>query len=125
MFNSLSNTEIKNYAKQLRKEMTRQERHLWYDFLQKHRCKWYKQKPIGRYIADFYCGRIKLIVELDGSQHYEEKQVEYDERRTEYFKNLGITLIRFPNNVSVLCTPRAYYLVLKKTFIKIIQIFKR
>lgn len=76
MFNSLSNTEIKNYAKQLRKEMTRQERHLWYDFLQKHRCKWYKQKPIGRYIADFYCGRIKLIVELDGSQHYEEKQVE-------------------------------------------------
>ena len=99
MFNSLSNTEIKNSAKQLRKEMTRQERHLWYDFLQKHRCKWYKQKPIGRYIADFYCGRIKLIVELDGSQHYEEKQVEYDERRTEYFKNLGITLIRFPNNV--------------------------
>ena len=94
MFNSLSNTEIKNYAKQLRKEMTRQERHLWYDFLQKHRCKWYKQKPIGRYIADFYCGRIKLIVELDGSQHYEEKQVEYDERRTEYFKNLGITFNR-------------------------------
>lgn len=94
MFNSLSNTEIKNYAKQLRKEMTRQERHLWYDFLQKHRCKWYKQKPIGRYIADFYCGRIKLIVELDGSQHYEEKQVEYDERRTEYFKNLGITLVK-------------------------------
>ena len=54
MFNSLSNTEIKNYAKQLRKEMTRQERHLWYDFLQKHRCKWYKQKPIGRYIGRLY-----------------------------------------------------------------------
>lgn len=54
MFNSLSNTEIKNYAKQLRKEMTRQERHLWYDFLQKHRCKWYKQKP----------NRIKKAVEI-------------------------------------------------------------
>ena len=68
MFNNLSDRPTKNFAKKLRKAMTRQEKHLWYDFLRNYRCKWYKQKPIGRYIADFYCGRVKLIVELDGSQ---------------------------------------------------------
>lgn len=98
MFNNLSDIKTRSFAKKLRKAMTRQEKHLWYDFLQKHRYKWYKQKPIGKYIADFYCGRVKLIVEVDGSQHYEEKHVEYDNKRSEYFKNLGITVIRFPNN---------------------------
>ena len=98
MFNSTSDSRTKSFAKKLRKEMTRQERHLWYDFLRKHRCKWYKQKPIGKYVADFYCGSAKLVIELDGSQHYEEKQAAYDVQRSEYFKRFGITVIRFPNN---------------------------
>lgn len=98
MFNNLSDRATKNFAKKLRRAMTKQEKHLWYVFLQKHRCKWYKQKPIGKYIADFYCGHVKLIVELDGSQHYEDKHAKYDERRTAYFNDLGITVIRFPNN---------------------------
>ena len=98
MFNNTSDAQTKYFAKKLRKEMTRQERHLWYDFLRTHRCKWYKQKPIGKYIADFYCGSVKLIIELDGSQHYEEQEAEYDKFRSEYFKEFGITVIRFPNN---------------------------
>lgn len=66
MFNNLSDRATKNFAKKLRRAMAKQEKHLWYDFLQKHRCKWYKQKPIGKYITDFYCGHVKLIVEQDG-----------------------------------------------------------
>ncbi|WP_337572946.1 endonuclease domain-containing protein [Phascolarctobacterium succinatutens] len=79
MFNNLSDRATKNFAKKLRRVMTKQEKHLWYDFLQN-------------------CGHVKLIVELDGSQHYEDKHARYDERRTAYFNDLGITVIRFPNN---------------------------
>jgi very-short-patch-repair endonuclease len=78
--------------------MTKQERHLWYDFLRNHTYKWYKQKPIEPYIVDFFCSKAKLIVELDGSQHYDENQREYDMKRTTYLQKLGIIVIRFPNN---------------------------
>ncbi len=98
MFNSLSNHSTKLFAKKLRKEMTKQERHLWYDFLRNHTYKWYRQKPIGPYIADFFCSKAKLVVELDGSQHYCEKQYEYDMKRTTYFQKYGISVIRFSNN---------------------------
>ena len=98
MFNNTSDAQTKYFAKKLRKEMTRQERHLWYDFLRTHRCKWYKQKPIGKYIADFYCGSVKLVIELDGSQHYEARELEYDKYRSEYFRGFGITVVRFPNH---------------------------
>lgn len=98
MFNNTSDAQTKDFAKKLRKEMTRQERHLWYDFLRTHRCKWYKQKPIGKYITDFYCGSVKLVIELDGSQHYEARELEYDKYRSEYFRGFGITVVRFPNN---------------------------
>ena len=95
MFNNLSDRTIKNFAKKLRRAMTKQEKHLWYDFLQKHRCKWYKQKPIGKYIADFYCVKRKLVIEIDGSQHIDNK--EYDKERESYMKSLGIKTIRFWN----------------------------
>lgn len=98
MFNSMSNASTKIFAKKLRKAMTRQERHLWYDFLRSHTYKWYRQKPIGPYIADFFCAKAKLVVELDGSQHYYDNQREYDMKREDYFQNYGITVIRFPNN---------------------------
>ena len=58
-------------AKQLRREMTKEERHLWYDFLRSYPIRFQRQKVLGRYIADFYCAQAKLVVELDGSQHCE------------------------------------------------------
>lgn len=84
-------------AKALRKTMTRQEKHLWYDFLQKHPVKFYKQRPIGAYIADFYCSEAKLVIELDGSQHYTAKGIENDENRTEVLETYGLKVIRFSN----------------------------
>ena len=78
--------------------MTKEERHLWYDFLRRYPVRFYRQKVLGKYIADFYCAKAGLIVELDGSQHYEGNQREKDEKRTEYLKEYQITVLRIPNN---------------------------
>ena len=88
------NTEL---AKKLRKEMTPQEKHLWYDFLRSYPIKFQRQKPILNFIADFYCSKAKLVIELDGSQHYEEDQIKQDTFRTECIETLGIEVIRFSN----------------------------
>ena len=85
-------------AKNLRKNMTKEERHLWYDFLRSYPIKFLRQKILGKYIVDFYCAEAKLIVELDGSQHFEEKGMEYDTERTNYLKQYGIRVLRIPNN---------------------------
>lgn len=77
--------------------MTKEERHLWYDFLHHYPIKFTRQKILGKYISDFYCARAKLVIELDGSQHYEEQQMEYDVVRTEYLKQFGLKVIRIPN----------------------------
>jgi very-short-patch-repair endonuclease len=69
----------------LRCNLTKEERHLWYDFLKDYPVQFNRQKVIGNYIVDFYCFQAKLIVELDGSQHFEEEALIYDEQRTEYF----------------------------------------
>ena len=84
-------------AKRLRKNMTKQERHLWYDFLRNRPEKWYKQKVIGNYIVDFCCDSFRIIIELDGSQHYEEKAIEYDNKRSKYLEHMGYKVIRFTN----------------------------
>ena len=84
-------------AKKLRKNMTKQERHVWYDFLRNRPEKWYKQKVIGNYIVDFCCDSFRIIIELDGSQHYEEKSIEYDNKRSKYLENMGYKVIRFIN----------------------------
>ena len=88
-------------AKELRKNMTKEERHLWYDFLkpyyQAFGIKFTKQKVIGNYIVDFYCPRAKLVIELDGSQHYEEEAKKYDTIRTEYLNRHGIAILRYTN----------------------------
>ena len=78
--------------------MTRQEKHLWYDFLCHLKPQILRQRPIGRYIVDFYCHAAKLAIELDGSQHYEPESVEYDKIRTEYINSLGIEVLRFDNS---------------------------
>ena len=84
-------------AKELRSHMTQEERKLWYLFLRKHRFRFYRQKIIGHYICDFYCPQTRLVIELDGSQHYTEKELAYDMKRTAFLESCHIHVIRFYN----------------------------
>lgn len=85
-------------AKELRKNMTKEECHLWYDFLKDYPVRFLRQKIIGKYIVDFYSASVNMIIELDGSQHFEEAGQKYDKNRDEYLKEYGLKLIRIPNN---------------------------
>ena len=85
-------------AKILRKNMTKEEKHLWYDFLKEYEIRFIRQKPIGNYIVDFYCAKAKVVVELDGSQHYTEINIEKDTDRTKFLEQYGISVVRVPNN---------------------------
>ena len=91
------NNKLLIAAKKLRVEMTRHEKHLWYDFLRDYPIKIYKQRIIDNFIADFYCHQAKLIIELDGSQHYTEKGKSHDEERTKILNHYGIHVLRFSN----------------------------
>ena len=93
-----NNKEIVPLAKELRKNMTKEERHLWYDFLRQYPVRFQRQKVLGKYIVDFYCAKAKIVVELDGSQHYEEDGLRKDAQRTAYLKDYDLTVIRIPNN---------------------------
>ena len=84
-------------ARNLRRNMTKEERHLWYDCLRFCRPRFRRQEIIGNYIADFYCSQAKLVVELDGSQHYEPMESEKDRIRTLYLEAQGIQVLRFSN----------------------------
>ena len=84
-------------AKMLRKEMTPQEKQLWYGFLKDYPVKVYKQRIIESYIVDFYCASAKLVIEIDGGQHYSQEALEYDQRRTEVIEKYGLKVIRFTN----------------------------
>ncbi len=92
------NKQLSPYAKNLRKNMTKEERRLWYDFLRSYPVRFLRQKVIDEYIVDFYCSAARLVVELDGSQHYEAESVKYDSKRTEHLERLGLQVIRIPNN---------------------------
>ncbi len=92
------NKSLVSNARNLRKNMTKEERHLWYDFLRSYPVKFLRQKILGKYIVDFYCAEAKLIVELDGSQHYEDKGIEYDAERTAYLEQFGVRVLRIPNS---------------------------
>lgn len=87
----------KPLAQELRRNMTPQERHLWYDFLSGYPVRFRRQKQFGRFIVDFYCSAAKLILEVDGSQHYTPDGMEYDEERTAYLEGLGFQVLRFSN----------------------------
>lgn len=84
-------------SQQLRKNMTPQEKHLWYDYLRDYIPHFYRQKPISCYILDFYCPKAKLAIELDGSQHYEEDSLKYDRKRENELEKLGIVVVRYTN----------------------------
>ena len=93
--NKTKNEKLTPYAQKLRREMTDEENHLYYDFLKKLPVTVNRQKVIGYYIADFYIACAKLVIELDGMQHYENK--DYDERRDKYLSDLGIKVLRYSN----------------------------
>ncbi|MBO4432811.1 MAG: DUF559 domain-containing protein [Clostridia bacterium] len=93
------NKSLVNNARVLRKNMTKEEKHLWYDFLRTYPVKFERQKILGKFIVDFYCAKAKIVIELDGSQHYEEySAIEKDKARTEYLKQFNLEIIRIPNN---------------------------
>ena len=89
--------ELVPRSKELRKEMTPQERRLWFDFLRQDPIKFYHQRTIDRCIADFYCSKAKLVVEIDGSQHLTPEGMAYDEERTNILNSYGILVLRFSN----------------------------
>ena len=92
------NKNLVPFAISLRKNMTKEEKHLWYDFLRKHSVRFVRQKVLGKYIADFYSASAKLVIELDGSQHYEPENREYDEERTMFLYNeYGLSVVRINN----------------------------
>ena len=90
------NAQLEN-ARRLRREMTPHERKLWYLFLRKYPVKIYKQRIIGRFIVDFYCASAGLVIELDGSQHYEPQGLAYDAERSQFLMSLGLEILRFSN----------------------------
>ena len=91
------NKEIVPTAKMLRKNMTKEEKHLWYDFLRTYPKRFIRQKIIGNYIVDFYCASARLVIELDGSGHYTKEVIEYDKKRTAFLEEYGLTVLRIPN----------------------------
>ena len=93
----LKNPGLLGYARNLRREMTPQERKLWYLFLRKYPVKFYKQRIVGPFIVDFYCASARLVIEIDGSQHYDTPGMEYDSERTEYLQQQGLKVLRFSN----------------------------
>lgn len=92
------NKDLVPLAKQLRKEMTKEERRLWYDFLRGYPVRFSRQKVLGKYIADFYSAKARLVIELDGSQHFEESNLAKDAERTAFLEAYGLRVIRIPNN---------------------------
>ena len=94
---SKHNKQLVPLAKHLRKEMTKEERHLWYDFLRAYPIRFSRQKVLGQYIVNFYCAAAKLVVELDGSEHYTENGVRYDANRTAFLSTYGLRVIRISN----------------------------
>lgn len=95
---SKHNKNLVPFAKQLRKEMTKEERHLWYDFLRSYPVRFSRQKVLGKYIVDFYSAEAKLVIELDGSQHFDEFAIKKDAERTSFLESYGLNVIRIPNN---------------------------
>ena len=86
------------YAKKLRKTATKQENHLWYDFLSTYPVRFQRQKAIDNFIVDFYCHAAKLIIELDGSPHRNEERYADDEQRTAVLEKYGLLVVRYSDD---------------------------
>ena len=92
------NPALTENAKKLRNQMTKEERKLWYDFLRNYPVRFLRQKVIDQYIVDFYCHEAKLIIELDGSQHYDDVTMLKDSIRIQRLEQRNLTVMRIPNN---------------------------
>jgi very-short-patch-repair endonuclease len=92
------NPSVVEKAKLLRKQMTLAERKLWYNLLRTFTPRFLRQRVIDNFIADFYCAKASLVVEVDGQSHYAPSAQKYDHARTEFFKIYGLTVIRFTND---------------------------
>ena len=88
------NTQL---AQMLRRNQTKEEAKLWYQFLRKYPLQFRRQVPIDKFIVDFYCAKARLVVELDGSQHYDAEGIEKDLARTEILEKTGLQVLRFSN----------------------------
>ncbi len=95
--NEQYNAKLTPYASKLRKEMTKEERHLWYDCLKLLPVTVHRQKVLGDYIVDFYIASAKIVIELDGSQHYEDEHKKKDEQRDARLREIGCTVLRYSN----------------------------
>ena len=91
------NKKLTSRAQELRKNMTKEERHLWYEYLRNYPKQFRRQVTFGNYILDFYCASAKLAIELDGSQHFDPEGAEYDRTRTVFLNRIGIEVLRFSN----------------------------
>ena len=94
----MNDKRLLGLSRSLRKNMTKEERHLWYDFLKELPLMVHRQKVIGSYIVDFYIAEKNIVIELDGSQHYSEKGKAYDLERDVFLASKGITVLRYANS---------------------------
>ena len=92
------NSKLKTLARNMRKNPTKEEGLLWHNFLRTYPLQFRRQYVIGNYIVDFYCHSARLVVELDGSQHYEERGQQTDAERTAYLESQGLFVLRFSNH---------------------------
>ena len=99
------NENLKQIPRRLGSNMTDAERHLWAKIRMKklNRCQFYRQKPIGDYIVDFFCPRAKLVIDIDGSHHLVGETIEYDRIRDDYLSSLGLRVLRFTNADVLTC----------------------
>ena len=95
--NQTNNPKLKPFSQKLRRDMTKEERRLWYDFLRSLSVTVNRQKVIGPYIVDFYCAKAKLVIEVDGSQHFEDAGMQTDQERDIYLDSLGLRVLRYSN----------------------------
>ena len=90
-------SNLKTRARKLRRDPTPPERKLWYEFLSAHTEKFTRQKPLGAYIADFYCAEKQLVIELDGDSHFSAEGERSDAARTSALQRLSLRVLRFTN----------------------------
>ncbi len=95
--NELHNARLKPFSQKMRREMTKEERHLWYDFLKGLPVTVHRQKILDHYIADFYIASKKIVIELDGSQHFMDAGIQSDKDRDAWMQKNGITVLRYTN----------------------------
>ena len=96
--NDKYNKKLTGISQALRRQMTQQERRLWYEFLKELPITFHRQKVIGRYIVDFYCASAKIVIEIDGTQHFLDKGKQSDAERDEFLSSLGLTVLRYSND---------------------------